>query len=221
MDISKITTSEWVIIFATLMGPILAVQAQKFLEGLREHRNGKLWVFRTLMTTRRQRVSIDHVRALNMIDVSFYGIRVCFKHWQTRAEKKVAGAWKGYLDNLTTETEGWPEARLEVLWSDREKLFSALLVAIAASVDFNFDELHIRKAGYIPIAHSDTEIKQQQLLDSAVGVLQGRQTLKMDVVSFPPNEQTAAAHRQMISQLVAASKDGVLKVSVANVENQG
>ncbi len=45
MDLTKVTTGEWVIVFATVMGPILAVQAQKFLERLREHQNGKLWVF--------------------------------------------------------------------------------------------------------------------------------------------------------------------------------
>lgn len=79
------------------------------------------------------------------------------------AERKVAGAWKVYPDNLSTETGGWTEARLEVHWSEREKLFSALLVTIAASVDFNFDELQISKAGNIPIAHRDTEVEQQQL----------------------------------------------------------
>lgn len=53
-----------------------------------------------------------------------------------------------------------------------------------------------------------------------MGVLQSCQTLKMDVVSFLPNEQAATAHRQMIYQLVAASKNGMLKVSVANMEMQ-
>lgn len=219
MEISKITTSEWAIIFATFIGPIFAVQAQKFLEGLREHRNGKIWVFRTLMTTRMQRLSMEHVRALNMIDVSFYGIRIFFKHWQTTSEKKVAAAWKNYLDNLATETEGWSQSRLDYHWAEREKMFNVLLVAIAASVDFNFDEIHIKKTGYIPIAHNALEIKQQELLDSAVCVLQGKQTLKMDVISFPPNEQAALAHGQMIAQLVTATKGGTLNVSVAAKEN--
>lgn len=92
MDLTKVTSAEWAIVFATLVGPILAVQAQKFLEGRREYRAAKLWVFRSLMTTRMQRLSIDHVRALNMIDICFYGQRVAVWHWQTEAEKKVATA---------------------------------------------------------------------------------------------------------------------------------
>ena len=71
MDLTKVTSAEWAIVFATLLGPILAVQAQKVLEGLREYRAAKLWVFRSLMTTRMQRLSIDHVRTLNMIDICF------------------------------------------------------------------------------------------------------------------------------------------------------
>ena len=76
MDLSKVTNAERAIVFATLMGPILAVQAQKFLEELREYRAAKLWIFRSLMTTRMQRESVDHVRALNMMDICFYGKRV-------------------------------------------------------------------------------------------------------------------------------------------------
>lgn len=39
-------------IIATIAGPILAVQAQKWLERLRERRNRKFCVFQQLMATR-------------------------------------------------------------------------------------------------------------------------------------------------------------------------
>ncbi|MGZ7172458.1 DUF6680 family protein [Burkholderia gladioli] len=61
---------------ATLLGPVLAVQAQKWVERAREATNRKQSVFTTLMATRQSRVSIDHVRALNSIDLAFYGRRV-------------------------------------------------------------------------------------------------------------------------------------------------
>lgn len=217
MDLIKLTTGEWAIVFATLMGPILAVQAQKFLERIREHESRKLWIFSTLMTTRRSRLSVDHVKALNMIDVSFYGFRfLFFVHWQTRSEKKVITAWKAYLDNLATDMEGWPDSRKEVHWNDRDRQFATLLVLIGSAVGYDFDEVHIKKAGYIPIAHNELEEKQRRLLDSAVNVLQGDQPLKMNVVGFPVNEEAAEAHRKMISQLVAATDGGLLKVSTKN-----
>ncbi|MDP3170356.1 MAG: hypothetical protein Q8M91_08425 [Polaromonas sp.] len=209
----NMSTGDWAIVFATLMGPILAVQAQKYLEGLREHRNSKLWVFRSLMTTRMQRLSVDHVRALNMIDISFYGRRFFFWRWQTAAEKRVISAWETYLDNLATDTNEWPESRLHVHFSERARQFNALMVAIGNSVDYNFDEIHIKKTGYIPVAHNDLEAKQQQLLDSAVGVLQGRQAIKMDVSSFPTNPEVAASYQKMIGQFVAITEGGTLKIS--------
>lgn len=213
MDFSKVTSGEWVIVFATLMGPIFAVQAQKFLEGLREHRNAKLWVFRTLMTTRKSRLHADHVKALNMIDVVFYGVPVFMTHWQSQAEAKVATAWKVYLDNLATETDGWPESRKEVLWAQRESNFGSLLGAIAASVGYNFDEVHLKKAGYIPVLHSNNEEKLQKLLDDGLALVQGTQALKMNVVSLPPNENIAEAYVQMMKQLIAVTKSGSVKVS--------
>jgi hypothetical protein len=66
------TTSDWAIVSATLLGPILAVQAQKWLERWRDYRNRKMWVFQTLMATRAARLEAEHVRALNMIDLVFY-----------------------------------------------------------------------------------------------------------------------------------------------------
>ncbi len=64
---------EWLIVAATFLGPILAVQAQKWVEAFRERRRRKISVFEQLMATRGSRVSPEHVRALNMIDLVFYG----------------------------------------------------------------------------------------------------------------------------------------------------
>ena len=87
------------------------------------------------------------------------------------------------------------------------------MVAIGNAVDYNFDEIHIKKTGYIPVAHNDLETKQQQLLDSAVGVLQGRQAIKMEVTSLPTNPEVAANYQKMIAQFVTVTEDGTLKVS--------
>jgi hypothetical protein len=40
------------IVFATLLGPILAVQAQKFVEQRREQNHRRVAIFRALMMTR-------------------------------------------------------------------------------------------------------------------------------------------------------------------------
>jgi Family of unknown function (DUF6680) len=48
--------SDWVITGCTILGPVLAVQAQKWVEGFREKKARRLTIFRTLMAMRdRQR----------------------------------------------------------------------------------------------------------------------------------------------------------------------
>jgi len=56
--------SEILIVCATVVGPILAVQAQKAVERARERRGRKAWLFHSLMATRAARVSPEHVQAL-------------------------------------------------------------------------------------------------------------------------------------------------------------
>lgn len=67
-----ITIADALIILATLVGPIVAVQTQKWIERSREDRARKVNVFNTLMATRGLKAaSADHVKALNSIDIIF------------------------------------------------------------------------------------------------------------------------------------------------------
>ena len=59
------------IVLATILGPILAVWASEIRQRNRQAQDRKEWVFRTLMTTRSTRMSLDHVSALNHIDFAF------------------------------------------------------------------------------------------------------------------------------------------------------
>ncbi len=51
-QILGIGISAWLTIIAVIAGPILAVQIQKFLEGLKEKKARKVIVFKDLMSTR-------------------------------------------------------------------------------------------------------------------------------------------------------------------------
>jgi len=78
---------DWITILAIIIGPILAVQAQKVLENSRIKKQRRLHLFHTLMSTRASRVSNAHVSALNMIDIEFYGRHLFGVKFQTPAEK--------------------------------------------------------------------------------------------------------------------------------------
>lgn len=209
---------DWIIVFATLLGPILAVQAQKAVEAFRERRNHKTWVFGQLMATRAARVSPDHVRALNMIDLVFYGRRIVGVMRRTKGEQSVLDAWKEYHDHLNTKVD---DDNLP-LWSTQgDELFTNLLFAIAADLDFHFDRVQLKKGAYSPIAHGDLETEQTLLRRAAIRALAGDTPLKMNVVGFPVNEEAAQAHRETIRRFGEVLQDGALKVEVQQSENNG
>ena len=91
--VEALRVTEWVIAGCTLAGPVLAVQAQKWIEGFREKNARRLTIFRTLMATRATNLSPVHVEALNAVPIDFY------------KDKYVMDAWEEYFMHLTSEPE--------------------------------------------------------------------------------------------------------------------
>lgn len=204
---------DWIIVCATLLGPILAVQAQKAVEAFRQRSDRKAWVFSQLMATRAARVSPEHVRALNMVDLVFYGRRVLGVMYRSKKEQAVLDTWKEYLDHLNTKVD---DSALS-LWTTRgDELFTNLLFAISQDVDYKFDRVQLKKGAYSPQAHGELEFEEAALRRAAIRVLIGETPLKMNVTGFPVNEEAAAAHRETIKKLDAALESGSLKVQVHN-----
>ncbi|MGH9582683.1 MAG: DUF6680 family protein [Bryobacteraceae bacterium] len=83
--------SDLAIVFATLVGPVLAVQAQKAVERWRDASNRRDFIFKALMATRATRLAPNHIQALNMINIEFP---------PTKRFKKVRSAWKAYFTHL-------------------------------------------------------------------------------------------------------------------------
>lgn len=176
-------TKDWLIIASTLLGPILAVQAQKAVEVFREIRNRKMRVFSTLMATRAARLSGDHVQALNMIDLAFYGQSVFGIKKRTKTEQAVLDAWKEYLDHLGADQD---ELGGSVLWkAQSDEFLVSLLHAIAKDVDYSFDRVQLRKGVYSPKYHGELEAEQAAIRRSMINALSGETTLKMEIVSLP------------------------------------
>ena len=121
-------TKDWLLITSTVLGPVLAVQAQKWVEVFRERRGRKLWVFQQLMATRAARVSGDHVRALNMIDLAFYGSRPFGIARRSKGEQAVLDAWNEYHNHLNIQAD---KASVPIWSVTSDELFTNLLFAIA------------------------------------------------------------------------------------------
>ena len=72
---------EWLTIAAIILGPILAVQAQKWIERKSTRKERRLALFKALMSTRATRLSPLHVEALNMIDIEYYDNQKIVDAW--------------------------------------------------------------------------------------------------------------------------------------------
>jgi len=172
--IDELEIKDWITLSAIIIGPILAVQAQKFLEAVRYKKQRRLNLFHTLMSTRASRISNEHVGALNMIDIEFYGRKVFGYRFQTPKEKSITNAWKNYNDQLNTRYA--PEQL--IVWADKnDQLLTALLYKMSNALGYDFDEVQLKRDCYRPIAHGNLEEEQHKLRTALIEVLEGRKPL--------------------------------------------
>ena len=171
--------ANWMMIAAVLCGPVLAVQAQKWIETAREKRNRRLNVFKRLMATRGAVLSPAHVEALNMIDLEFGG--------RGKRNEKVRATWKEYLDHLCNLSEDPEQQRQQLpIWTERKDvLLAELLHEMGSAVGYKFDKVQIRRGIYAPRGHANWELETQLLRRFLIELLAGNRTLPLDVRSLP------------------------------------
>lgn len=181
------TISDWIVVVAVLLAPILAVQIQKWLERARERRTRKLQLFQTLMSTRTARVAVAHVQALNMIDVEFAGVRLWRGRSPSKTERQVLDAWRVYHDLLNDESSFKDEAGAH----RREDAFVELLYAMSRDLGYDFDKVYLRKGAYSPVAHAELETDQRLFRKYMMEILEGRRATS--VLTFDPAELARGA----------------------------
>lgn len=178
---------EWAVVIATLLGPVLAVQAQKWLERYAEQKRRREWVFTTLMTTRGARLSLEHVRALNTIDLAFFDGGRRKRSMRCQA---VLDAWEAYL-GLLARPNPESEADRAAHFSQRDSAFHSLLQAMAAEGAWEFDLKRIRDNAYNPQAFAEQELDGVDLRKKTLSVLRGESPIRVALVeSEQPRPQT-------------------------------
>jgi hypothetical protein len=211
MAMFNLEAKDFAVLTATVLGPILAVQAQKAIESIREKRRRKAYLFEQLMATRASRVAPEHVRALNMIDLVFYGERVFGIQRRTNKEQRVLDAWKEYHDHLGNKTE---DSQLNLWVAQGDELFTNLLYAISQDLGLKFDRVQLKRGSYSPIAHGEIEAEQTELRKAALSLITGRHAMKMNVIGLPIDPEAAAANKAAIQNIGKALETGVLQVEV-------
>jgi len=173
------TSTDLLTVLAILLAPLIAVQVQKRLEILRERRLRKVGVFEALMATRTARTSVEHVRALNMIDIEFRDKKILGYSSTSVPDRTVRDAWKLYLDHLNTQ---YTEEGFKVWCSRGDDLFVDLLHEMSTALGYDFDRVLLKKGCYSPIAHGFLELFQRKMQDRVLAVFTGRQPISVQVV---------------------------------------
>ncbi|MBX7153397.1 MAG: DUF6680 family protein [Candidatus Kapaibacterium sp.] len=161
-----------IMIIAVLVGPIAAVQIQKFLEIKRQIKERKLLIFKALMGTRTARVSVEHVQALNLIDIEFVETK----------DKKVRECWKMYNDHLNS-----PSPELQS-WVDKSnELLIELLFEMSKSLGYSFDKVDIKNGAYSPVSHGNMDEEVTKIRKGLADVFSGVSAIPIEIKN--PNDQ--------------------------------
>jgi len=169
---------------AVILGPIFAVQVQKYLEQFREKKQRRLNIFRSLMSTRAERLNREHVQALNMIDIEFYGrmLPIIRIRYQNKLEQAVTHAWKSYNSHLNKSNE-YNDPNIWIAKGD--DLFTELLYALAQAMNYDFDKVQLQRDCYRPLAHGNLESTHMNILTGIEKILAGDSSLPMRFTNIP------------------------------------
>lgn len=160
------TTNEIITVVALLLGPVIAVQVSAYLERRRNVRDNRIAIFKTLMATRGSVLSMDHVEALNRIDLEFSN-----KNKYT----KVVEAWKEYFDNLGQKAE--TDEQITNWTSRNQDLLSNLLYEMGHSLGYKFDKILIKRNIYSPIGHANIERDNEAIRKGLINFLNSGVTI--------------------------------------------
>ena len=112
------------------------------------------------MRTRGTGLSPDHVYALNLIEVEFFG------------DSQVVDAWKSYLDALQPQYNENGDLR--------NRRLVGLLQAMAKNLKIPMEQLDIMDNHYVPQGWADAENRRLAIEEEALKVLIGNKGLKIE-----------------------------------------
>ena len=161
---------EWLTLLAIVLGPILAVQAEKWIERLREEKRERKFIFLTLMRTRSNVLLREHVDALNMIPPVFSK--------KNPPDTEVRRRWDLLLSHRSSAIPTNPALAQEWCRQSVSHLTN-LLLALAKALHYKFDENDIQRV-YSPRAHETELAENQEARQLLLKLLRGESALKIE-----------------------------------------
>lgn len=181
------TSTDWTvkatdvaIIFATIVGPILAVWAAEWRQKRKAQEDRREWVFRTLMTTRGARLSPEHVAAINHIEFAF----------PRRGFTQIDDARALYRRHLRSPDSVSPDGAVRQAWFNRvNELFADLLHSMAQAIHVPYPKSDITEESYYPDAFAQSAAEINEIRSLSLQVLKDGRPLHIRVVGDEPPSQ--------------------------------
>jgi hypothetical protein len=203
---------EWWVVLATLGGPVIAVQTQKWIERASERGRRRQWIFTALMANRATRLSDEYVRALNLIDLEFSP-----KRFRGSADRRVIDTWRALFGELGNgPPDDNQDLNLARAWNDRvtERLVD-LLSAMSTALGYTFSAEELRRGIYYPKGRVDLEQSQIAIMHGLSKIIQGRASLPMKITEVPVSAEAARLQTTLNEKMLGAyHDDGSLKVRI-------
>jgi len=179
------TLTEILTVGAIVVGPAFGAWLTRWLDDRRETNKRKFDIFRTLMRTRKMPIHIEHVSALNLVEVEF------------NENTNVIAAWKSYLTSLGESLPPLDDKeKNDAVAKKRDSLLTKLLSEIAKCLNVKIEQLSILEGNYIPQGWVDEDWEQRLVRRSLIDVLTARRAIliRPDVASahnpYPPPPST-------------------------------
>jgi hypothetical protein len=159
------------VVIATLLGPVSAVFVTRWIDAERDQRNRRMEVFRSMMGARRAPLSPERVRALNMVEIEFHGVKL------------VEAAYRDLFQHLHTSSQVNREA-----WQETSrKLSTRLLTEIAKVLGYKLQQLDVLDGGYYPQGFADIETEQQAVRRLLIELLSNKRPISVSpAIASPP-----------------------------------
>ena len=154
------------IVFATLLGPVLAVYVTRRIDKDRAISARRLDVFRALMRTRRAGLLPDHVNALNLVEIEFHGVKPVLDTYRDLMR---------HINSGTPATEQWH--------SQHKSYLTKMLSAMATELGYKIEQLDVLEGGYYPSGWGQTDEQQMAMRLGLLELLTGKRTLPVHVSS--------------------------------------
>lgn len=159
-----------VTVFAIFRAPIVALRIQKNIEDYKEQKKRKFEIFRTLLATRANTTSLEHVQALNMIDIEYY------------EEKNISQLWNIYRDHLNSYPQNQDKAAEDRWEEKRIDCLTDMLHSMSVFFGYDLDKVVLKKGAYSPRAHGIWNLEQNLIRRGVIELLMGEKPMKVQLV---------------------------------------